>query len=99
MVDLIGWTASAILLATLIRQVIKQVRSTHTEAVSTWLFVGQATASLLFVIYSVILKNWVFTVTNSCLLLTAIVGHCLTRRTARGTAPESDGEAGKDAAG
>ena len=85
MVDAIGWLASAILLATLVRQIVKQARHRETEAVSTWLFLGQATASALFVVYSVLLENWVFTVTNSCLLVTAIVGQWLVKRAARHT--------------
>lgn len=79
MTDAIGWIASAILLATLIRQIVKQARHRETEAVSTWLFLGQATASALFVVYSVLLENWVFTVTNSCLLVTAVIGQLLVR--------------------
>ncbi len=82
MTDAIGWLASAILLATLVRQIVKQARHRETEAVSTWLFLGQATASALFVVYSVLLENWVFTVTNSCLLVTAIVGQLLVKRAA-----------------
>ncbi|MDR7068083.1 uncharacterized protein with PQ loop repeat [Pseudoxanthomonas japonensis] len=78
--DAIGWTASAILLATLVRQIVKQSASKDRGAVSTWLFLGQASASLLFVIYSILLQNWIFTVTNSCLLITAIVGQWLTHR-------------------
>ena len=81
--DWIGWTASAILLLTLARQITKQVRSPDREGVSTWLFLGQATASALFVAYSVLVENRVFIVTNSCLLLTAIIGQCLTRRQRR----------------
>jgi uncharacterized protein with PQ loop repeat len=80
MTDAIGWAASAILLVTLIRQIIKQAQSEDDEGVSVWLFVGQATASALFVIYSVLVGNWVFTVTNSCLLLTALVGQWITYR-------------------
>ena len=80
MIDLIGWTASAILLATLLRQILKQARGGGAGGVSTWLFVGQATASALFVVYSVLLQNWVFTVTNSCLLATALIGQVITRR-------------------
>ena len=34
-------------------------------------------ASIGFIVYSVMLGNWVFIVTNSCILLTAIVGQCL----------------------
>lgn len=88
MADLIGWIASAILLATLIRQIVKQAGSgRETQAgngkeqgVSNWLFIGQATASILFVIYSVLLHNWIFIVTNSCLLVTALVGQWITVR-------------------
>ena len=90
MVDAIGWLASAILLATLVRQIVKQARHRETEAVSTWLFLGQATASALFVVYSVLLENWVFTVTNSCLLVTAIVGQWLVKRAARHTQDQAE---------
>ena len=81
--DWIGWTASAILLATLVRQIAKQYRSSGQDAVSIWLFLGQATASALFVVYSVLVENRVFIVTNSCLLLTALVGQWLTWRRRR----------------
>lgn len=80
MTDAIGWTASTILLITLIRQIVKQARSDDDEGVSVWLFIGQATASALFVVYSVLVENWVFIVTNSCLLLTAMVGQWITYR-------------------
>lgn len=88
MTEAIGWTASLILLATLVRQIVKQARSDDVEGVSTWLFVGQALASALFVVYSVLLDNRVFVVTNSCLLLTALVGQAITlhkRHSARRT--------------
>lgn len=82
MVDAIGWVASGILLITLVRQIIKQSRSDG-EGVSTWLFLGQATASGLFVVYSALLGNWIFIVTNSALLLTSLIGQWLTRRQRR----------------
>lgn len=71
--DWIGWLASAILIATLIRQIVKQGDSGNRD-VSKWLFVGQCAASLGFVVYSVLVDNWVFIVTNSCVLVTAVVG-------------------------
>ena len=71
--DVIGWGASAILLATLVRQIVKQYTE-GAESVSHWLFIGQSLASLGFVVYSVLLGNWVFIVTNSLILLTAVVG-------------------------
>ncbi|MDH5835310.1 hypothetical protein [Luteimonas kalidii] len=75
--DLIGWAASAILLATLVRQIRKQVADGSGAGVSRWLFIGQSLASLGFIVYSVLLDNWVFIVTNSCILMTAIVGQCM----------------------
>jgi Uncharacterized conserved protein len=74
MEDLVGWAASLILLATLVRQIVKQAKDANSEGVSTWLFIGQATASVLFVVYSVMVGNTVFVVTNSCILVTALVG-------------------------
>ena len=46
--ELIGWASSAILLATLVRQVRKQWREGTSEGVSRWLFVGQTAASAGF---------------------------------------------------
>jgi uncharacterized protein with PQ loop repeat len=90
MIDLIGWIASAVLLATLVRQIAKQVRQGG-EGVSTWLFLGQATASTLFIVYSALLDNWVFIVTNSLILATAVAGQWLAwcrRRKTDSSGPE-----------
>jgi uncharacterized protein with PQ loop repeat len=78
--DLLGWASSAVLLATLARQVHKQWREGSSEGVSRWLFVGQTTASLGFTVYSLLLRNWVFVVTNALLLLNAIAGLVIVRR-------------------
>lgn len=83
--DAIGWTSSAILLATLVRQIVKQQREGG-EGISHWLFVGQSLASTGFVAYSVLLHNWVFIVTNSLILLTAVVGFVLQKRRQRSPA-------------
>ncbi|MET4727996.1 MtN3 and saliva related transmembrane protein [Lysobacter enzymogenes] len=71
--DWIGWLASAVLIATLVRQIVKQGDSAQ-EGVSHWLFIGQSIASVGFIAYSVLVDNWVFIVTNSCVLLTALIG-------------------------
>lgn len=73
-VDLIGWAASALLIVTLLHQIRTQLRSHDTRAVSPWLFAGQSAASLGFILYSVLLGNLVFIVTNSLILLTAVLG-------------------------
>lgn len=73
----IGWASSAILLMTLMRQAYTQWR-THSDAgVSRWLFIGQLSASLGFTLYSVLLRNWVYIVSNLAILATAVVGQCI----------------------
>ena len=81
--DWIGWTSSAILLATLLRQVYVQWRERSTQGVSGWLFVGQLAASTGFLIYSWLVDNWVFVFTNSALLVTALIGQVIYRRNLR----------------
>lgn len=76
-IDLLGWVATAVLIATLWRQIWKQWTAEDAEAVSTWLFAGQITASVLFIVYSAATGSIVFVVTNSLILLTAIAGQCL----------------------
>jgi len=90
-VELIGWGGAAILLLTLGRQVYTQWRDGRAQGVSRWLFVGQLTASTAFLVYSWLLHNWVFVVTNALLLVTAALGELIFLRNrvnenARGTA-------------
>lgn len=86
--EVVGWLASAILLATLIRQIVTQVRNREAQGVSRWLFVGQIAASTGFVIYSALVGDWVFIVTNACILATAITGQVVTWRHRRKTSPD-----------
>lgn len=81
--DWIGWISSAILLTTISRQVYVQYRERATGGVSGWLFVGQLAASTGFVIYSALLANWVFVITNAALLVTALAGQIIYRRNRR----------------
>lgn len=74
MTELLGWAASLILIVTLSSQIVKQWRARRTEAVSHWLFVGQLAANVLFIVYSALLENWVFIVTNVALGITSITG-------------------------
>ncbi|UAU36551.1 hypothetical protein [Xanthomonas campestris] len=78
-VHLVGWLASAVLIATLIRQIYKQWRSDQIQGVSRWLFIGQITASLLFILYSALVGNAVFIVSNALILATGITGYVLQR--------------------
>jgi MtN3 and saliva related transmembrane protein len=74
MTDIIGWASSVILLLTLIKQVYKQWKDGETEGVSKWLFIGQLLASIGFTIYSYLVGNWVFTVTNAILTINNLIG-------------------------
>ena len=100
MTEIVGWTSSLVLLTTIVAQIGKQWSERSGEGVSIWLFIGQAGASLGFTIYSALLKNWVFTVTNALMLLSAIVGWSLTahfkaraQRDERGRAAPTGGTA------
>ena len=75
--DWIGWLASGVLLLTIGRQVFTQWKSRSSAGVSRWLFVGQVTASAGFIIYSYLLRNWVFLCSNVALLGTAVLGQLL----------------------
>ncbi len=74
MTELVGWLSSAVLLVTLVHQVLKQWREGSSEGVSRWLFIGQVAASTGFTIYSALVGNWVFVVTNFLILCDAVVG-------------------------
>jgi uncharacterized protein with PQ loop repeat len=90
MVDAIGWASSVVLLATIAKQIYKQWQARSSEGVSKWLFVGQSAASLGFTIYSWLVRNWVFVVTNALLLLAGVTGFLITmhfRRTASRSVP------------
>lgn len=76
--DWVGWAATVVLIATLVRQIQTQWKADSTESVSVWLFLGQITASVLFIVYSALLDNTVFVVTNALILATAVVGQVLT---------------------
>lgn len=81
--EAIGWGSSAVLLATLIRQVWRQWKERSVLGVSKWLFIGQLVASSGFLTYSVLLANWVFVVTNAAILLTAVAGQIIYVRNTR----------------
>lgn len=74
MTEIIGWASSLILLGTLVKQVYKQWKEGTGDGISKWLFVGQVLASIGFTIYSYLVGNWVFTVTNGILTINNFVG-------------------------
>ena len=72
--EIVGWASSLILVLTIGKQVYKQWHEGSSEGVSKWLFIGQMAASLGFTVYSWLVGNMVFVVTNSLMLLNALVG-------------------------
>lgn len=80
MVEIIGWASSLILVITIATQVAKQWRDRTSAGVSTWLFVGQLGASVGFTIYSLLVKNWVFAVTNGVMIVNGLLGYAITVR-------------------
>ncbi|MFN7945326.1 MAG: hypothetical protein U0Z53_08245 [Blastocatellia bacterium] len=87
MTEAIGWISSVILLLTIGKQVWKQWQEGSSQGVSKWLFIGQIAASTGFSLYSWLLRNPIFIITNLLLLLSAVAGLCIVlwqrRRTAQ----------------
>jgi MtN3 and saliva related transmembrane protein len=90
MVEVIGWLSSLLLVATIVQQLRKQWAERSGEGVSIFLYVGQTLASLGFTAYSALVHNWVFTVTNSLLLISAITGWILTAHFKRHPEQQAD---------
>jgi uncharacterized protein with PQ loop repeat len=82
-VQIIGWASSLILVLTLAKQVHKQWQEGASEGVSKWLFIGQVVASLGFTVYSCLVKNWVFVVTNGLMLANGLLGGLILIRNRR----------------
>ena len=80
MIEVIGWASSIILILTIAKQVHKQWHDHTSAGVSTWLFVGQLAASAGFTIYSLLVRNWVFAVTNGIMVLNGLAGYVITVR-------------------
>ncbi len=80
MTEAIGWISSFILVLTIGKQIYKQWHEGSSEGVSKWLFIGQLAASLGFTIYSWLVSNWVFVVTNSLMVVNGLLGLAIVLR-------------------
>ncbi len=80
LVEAIGWVSSAILVVTIGKQVFKQWNDDTSKGVSTWLFIGQLAASSGFLIYSMLVRNWVFVATNALMVVNGLLGYAITAR-------------------
>ena len=73
----LGWLASLILLSTVARQIWRQAHAPTVEGVSKWLFIGQMTASALYLADSLLVDNPVFVASNAALLVAGITGQVI----------------------
>lgn len=76
--EVIGWVSSFILILTLSVQIKKQYREKTSQGVSRYLFLGQVCSEVGFVIYSLMIENWIFMATNIILLIENFIGLYLT---------------------
>ena len=81
--DVVGWVATGILVMTIGRQAYSQWKEGSTKGQSKWLFIGQLAASTGFVVYSYLLGNVVFVVSNVFMLIIAAVGQVVYVRNRR----------------
>lgn len=72
--QLIGWAAVMALFATMAGQAWKQWRDRVKHGIGKMFFVGQVTASSLFLAYSVLAGDLVFVAGNALVLMASIVG-------------------------
>jgi len=71
--------ATTILVATLGAQTVQQWREHRTHGVARWFFLGQVSASVCFMIYSVLIHSMVFAVANVLILMSALAGYVVLR--------------------
>jgi MtN3 and saliva related transmembrane protein len=72
--NILGWTATLVLLVTLLAQIHREVRSGKVDEISPLVFVGQCAASIGFLAYSALVGNLVFIVSNAMILVVALLG-------------------------
>ena len=70
----IGWAAVAALFVTMTGQAWKQWRDRVKHGIGKFFFLGQVTASLLFLAYSALVGDTVFVVGNALVLAAAVAG-------------------------
>lgn len=72
--QIIGWAAVGALFVTMAGQAWKQWRDRVKHGVSKYFFLGQVTASTLFLAYSAMMGDRIFVVGNALVLTASIAG-------------------------
>lgn len=72
-VDVLGYTAGAITSLTFLPQVIKTWRIRSAKDISLMMFVIAAINESMWIVYGVLLHNWVIILTNSVVLAMSLI--------------------------
>ena len=72
-VDILGYTAGAITSLTFLPQVIKTWKDKSAKDISMNMFLIAATNEVMWIVYGVLLNNWVIIATNTVVLAMSLV--------------------------
>lgn len=72
-VDILGYTAGAITSLTFLPQVIKTWKDKSAKDISLNMFLIAATNEVMWIVYGVLLHNWVIIATNSVVLAMSLI--------------------------
>jgi MtN3 and saliva related transmembrane protein len=70
--DILGYTAGAVTTFTFLPQVIKTWKEKSAKNISLLMFVIAVTNEIMWIVYGVLLNNWVIILTNSVLMVMAL---------------------------
>jgi MtN3 and saliva related transmembrane protein len=70
--DILGYTAGAVTTFTFLPQVIKTWKEKSAKNISLLMFVIAVTNEIMWIVYGVLLNNWVIILTNSILMVMAL---------------------------
>ncbi len=72
-VDILGYTAGAITSLTFLPQVIKTWKDKSAKDISMNMFLIAATNEVMWIVYGVLLNNWVIIATNTVVLAMSLI--------------------------
>lgn len=72
-VDILGYAAGAVTCLTFLPQVIKTWQSKSAKDISLNMFLIAATNEVMWIVYGVLLNNWVIILTNVIVLLMSLI--------------------------
>lgn len=70
--DILGYTAGAVTTFTFLPQVIKTWKEKSAKNISLLMFIIAVTNEIMWIVYGVLLNNWVIILTNSVLMVMAL---------------------------